>query len=275
MPIQQLSVGDARVAIIDLGELQFDLDSALTAPPAERSPEHAKLFAQPVRVPINCIYIEIGDTSILVDAGRNDLPPGSPFAIPGYQPPPGLAAQLASIHIAPATIDHVVITHLHFDHYNGLLDDADGLLFPNAIHHISHHDWHRTAFQEAAARPDSLESKLANALDGSDHLHQVEGEYELTDGVTIIPTPGETEGHQAVRVESGGDVLYCVGDLYHHPLEVSHPGWMTHWADPESNHASKERISRASLAENALIIATHIAGAGRLKETDTGVRWQA
>lgn len=268
------SVGDARISIIDLGDLQFDLESSLTAPSSERGPEHAELFAQPVRVPINCVYIQAAGTSILVDAGRNHMPPGSPYVIPGYQPPPELAEQLRSMNVAPASIEHVVITHMHYDHYNGALTHAGELLFPNAVHHIGRADWHRPAFRQAAAQPGTLEQQLTNVLDASDLLHLVEGEHEVAGGVTIVPTPGETLGHVAVRIDSGGETLYCVGDLYHHPVEVAHPGWMTEWAERDANLASKERITRSALAENARLIATHIAGVGRLQSTGSGVRWQ-
>ncbi len=89
----------------------------------------------------------------------------------------------------------------------------------------------------------------------------------------ILPAPGETPGHQIVRVRSAGRTLYCLGDLYHHPVEVEQPTWAAHWNDRAAALASRQALVAAALAEDALLVATHIPGVGRLTKTDDGVQW--
>jgi glyoxylase-like metal-dependent hydrolase (beta-lactamase superfamily II) len=73
-------------------------------------------------------------------------------------------------------------------------------------------------------------------------------------------------------VHSEGQTLYCLGDLYHDPLEVEHPKWMAQWADIDATFASRRRLVEAALAEDALLVPAHMSP-GRLERTVEGVRW--
>lgn len=48
---------------------------------------------------------------------------------------------------------------------------------------------------------------------------------------------------------------------------------MAEWDDASTNLASRLALAKVALAENALLIATHIRGVGRLEPTATGARW--
>src|SRR5262249_33720685 len=98
---------------------------------------------------------------------------------------------------------------------------------------------------------------------------------DIVIGVEVIPAPGETPGHQIVRVSSVGATLYCLGDLYHHPVEVENQEWAAQWADAEAIHASRHALADAALAEDALLRAAHVEGIGGLKRAGTGVVWVA
>ena len=101
----------------------------------------------------------------------------------------------------------------------------------------------------------------------------MEGDLDITPSVKLIAAPGESPGHQIVRISSEGQILYCLGDLYHSPLEVEQPSWMAEWDDASTNLASRVALAKAALAENALLIATHISSIGRLEPIATGARW--
>jgi glyoxylase-like metal-dependent hydrolase (beta-lactamase superfamily II) len=105
-------------------------------------------------------------------------------------------------------------------------------------------------------------------------LESVSGNVNLTPDIQIVAAPGETPGHQIVRVASEGQTFYVLGDLYHHPIEVEHPEVMSYWADKDANRNSRQRLVEAALAENALLSAAHIPTIGRLKRTTTGVMWE-
>src|SRR5207248_871050 len=205
-------------------------------------------------------------------------PPVSPYAPPHYQPPPGLIDQLLEQNIRPEGITHLVITHAHFDHYAGVTTRRDGQAvpcFPHARCYLGKADWNNPETQEALQNPDSEDSRTFGVLQQLGLLELVDGDRELVPGVQIIAAPGESDGHQIVRIHSGGQTLYCLGDLYHHPVEVEQPSWMAQWANTDANLASRHSLTEAALAENALLIATHIPTIGRLARSETGVTWVA
>jgi glyoxylase-like metal-dependent hydrolase (beta-lactamase superfamily II) len=215
--------------------------------------------------------------TVLVDSGVYDFPEGSQFAFPNYNPPPGLPEQMVAAGLDLAAVEHLVITHAHGDHFNATTVERNGHLapvFPNARLHLGRGDWVRKENQEALEKADSLESQTFGVYHQLGRLVTDEGVSDLGHGVQIIAAPGETPGHQIVRVNSQGKTLYLLGDLYHHVVEVEQDGWGVKWSDIPTAQASRRTFAQRALAEDALLIATHIWGVGHLQTTDDGVRWE-
>ena len=115
--------------------------------------------------------------------------------------------RLAEAGIDPASVTHVVNSHLHFDHCgrNGPFADAVTL--------VQAPEW------EAAQHPTKY-AYVGVPLDeiGGGDLRLVEGEVDLFgDGtVVLVPTPGHTVGHQSLLVRAGpepdADSALLVGD---------------------------------------------------------------
>jgi len=274
--LRTLQVGAATVTVINTGDLQINLADALNLTEEARRSAAGAPLTQPIPLPTQCIHLALPETSVLVDASHYDVSPDSSFAIPGYQPPPGLLAGLAAIGARPEEIAHVIITHGHFDHYNGLTglyDDLYAPTFPNARCYFGRLDWERPQTQEALRDLDSLDARTLGLLHRHGLLDLTAGDHDLGHGLRIIAAPGETPGHQIVRLHSQGETLYCLGDLYHHIAEAEQPEWMVHWADVEANRRSRQALAAAALAEDALLIATHIATIGRLRQTPAGFAW--
>jgi glyoxylase-like metal-dependent hydrolase (beta-lactamase superfamily II) len=268
--VRSIQLGAATVTLIDVGELLFSLADWLPVPEHKRPPD----FARPIPFPTQCVHLALPGASILVDASRFD-PAESPHANPGYQPPPGLLDGLSAAGISPEAIEHVVITHAHRDHFNGITRQEGGYQpwFPNARHYLGRADWQ--AAQAALGDPSSLESHTLGVLWQAGLLVPVDSQQELCEGVVLVPAPGETPGHQILRVSCDGQALLCIGDIYHHPLEVAHADWFPAWADTHELRATRQRLHADALASNALLIATHIAGVGRLARGPQGVGWVA
>jgi glyoxylase-like metal-dependent hydrolase (beta-lactamase superfamily II) len=269
-------LGEARVTAINVGDLRADLSTLIPVPEGERPARYAPFFREAVRCPWWCVHVALPGTAVLVDAGRYDaMPPDSPFLLPDYQPP-DLLAQLEE-HGAPVEdIAHVVITHSHGDQYNGVTRERGGHYepcFPCARHYLGRADWEQGWLQEELRDPESLPSRTLGVLREQGLLELVEGDRDLADGVRIIAAPGESPGHQILRVQSRGQTAYCLGDLYHHPVEVEQPGWTVHWSDLATVASSRRALEEAALTEDALLIATHIQEAGRLRRTAEGLVW--
>jgi hypothetical protein len=136
----------------------------------------------------------------------------------GFSPRAGhLPSGLAAAGVDPASIDRVVITHVHPDHANGLLTQADKkIAFPNATIHINADEYvwwmegdvkvpdGKPFFKElfeggrATFKPYVDDGKVQTFKDGA----------ELSPGVTAVTAPGHTVGHTMLRIEpSGGGQL--------------------------------------------------------------------
>jgi glyoxylase-like metal-dependent hydrolase (beta-lactamase superfamily II) len=290
--VMTLRLGTAIVRVLNAGDIQEHM--SLDVPEDERFPGYQALYQQPDRFPFQCVHIALPGASVMVDmcdyaaslAVFGFAPP------PDYTPPPDLPAQLRALGIDPEAVTHVVVTHAHYDHYNGMTTARDGKrepVFPNARCFAGRADWdspqgQQTLREEAA---DTMSELFQRGL-----VTLVEGDCDLLVGpnsdagqnasqavrseaphVCLIATPGESPGHLVVRVQSGGQMLYCVGDLFHHAVEAERPRWMVKWADATAMLASRRALLDAALAEDAYLVAAHVAGIGRLQQTATGATW--
>lgn len=276
--METMRIGAARVTILNAGNLRLHLSEEMAVPESIWRPQYADLFERPGVCPSLSVYIELGAARALVDANdyRAAVTPDSPYALPNYTPPPDIPAQLAALGVQPGDITHVVITHAHWDHYAGATTPTDAgyaPTFPHARYYLGAADWTDAELQAALADQSSLETHTLGALHERGALRLVEQRERIADGIEILPAPGETPGHQIVRVQSEGETLYVIGDLLHHAIEVEHPDWMVTWADAPAMQETRRWLLGDALAEHALVIAAHISGAGHIERTGDGMRW--
>jgi glyoxylase-like metal-dependent hydrolase (beta-lactamase superfamily II) len=272
-----ISLGAATITIINAGNMILKLSEVMNVPESEWRSHYSSAFEKPLPFPSQSVHIALPDASILVDVNNYAIavPPGSPYLPPNYQPPLDLLDQLLEKGIRSQDITHLVITHAHFDHYVGTTFKRDGEYlptFPNARCFLGRADWEDPDMQKSLQDSDSIDSRTFGVLHQHGLLELVDGNRNITSAVQIIAAPGESAGHQLVRVQSEGQTLYCLGDLYHHAVEVEQPTWMATWANPETTLTSRQTLVEAALAENALLVAAHMP-IGRLQRTPTGIIW--
>lgn len=278
--IRELRVGDARVTLINAGDMTVRMAGEYAGvPESDWRLDYAEAFDAPTPFPSLSVLIQCDGVTTLVDANdyRATVTPDSGYFTPDYTPPPPISEQLAALGVTPDAVAHVVITHAHWDHFAGVTRPASGgvePVYPRARVYLGQGDWDDAEMRASLANTESLEARTLGAIHARGLLELVSGPRDVAPGVTIIPAPGETPGHQVVRVRSGGETLYILGDLIHHEAEITHPDWMVSWAEPESMRASKERLFADALNEGALLTAAHIAAPGKLVRTATGARWQ-
>ena len=276
--MRTIRVGEARVTLLNAGDMRLILARELDVPEALWRPQYGDLFETPGVCPSLSVYIEHPDARALVDINdyRATMTPDSEYALSDYTPPPPIPDQLASLGARPEDITHVVITHAHWDHFAGVTSPgADGCAptFPQASVYLGAADWTDAETQAALRDADSLEARTLGVLQERGKLRLVNGPERIAEGIEILPAPGETPGHQIVRIQSAGETVYIVGDLFHHAVEVEHPDWMVGWADGASMRATRDWLLRDTLASDALLVAAHIAAPGRITRDGDGLRW--
>ncbi len=273
-----LLVGDASVSVINVGFLRFSLADVMNVPENDWRPLYTGTFDSPSLFPSQSIHISLPGASIVVDPGDYAIsaPADSKYRPENYEPPPALTVQLRENGIHPEDVTHVIITHAHEDHFSGVTSrDLDGRYLPSfagARYFLSRADWETPDVQSGLMNPDSVSSRTIGMLHRLGKLELVTGNRRLMSEVGIIAAPGETPGHQIVRLQSLGRTLYCLGDLYHHSIEVEHPSWVATWADPATNFKSRQALTEAAASENPVLVAAHMP-VGRLETTSSGMRW--
>src|SRR5579864_5231566 len=226
-----IRLGGTIITIINAGDMMVNMAEEMAVPESKWRHLYGSTLEGSQPFPSQCVHMTLSDASILVDVNNYalaiSLAPS--YLPPDYSPPPGVVEQLLSQGIHPEDITHLVITHAHFDHYAGTTTERDGSYiprFPHARAFLGRADWDHPDTQEALRDPDSLDSHTFGVLKKRGLLELVDGNLDLTPEVRILAAPGESPGHQIVHVHSQGQTLYCLGDLFHHPVEVEQPAWM-------------------------------------------------
>jgi glyoxylase-like metal-dependent hydrolase (beta-lactamase superfamily II) len=124
------------------------------------------------------------------------------------------AGLLHAIGIAADQVEHVVLTHLHYDHAGSL--DA----FPNAIFHLQDEEMRyatgRPMCHACFQAPFNVRDVLkAVGLVHGGRVRFHDGTSELFPGITLHRIGGHTGGLQVVRVSTARGPLVLASDAFH------------------------------------------------------------
>jgi glyoxylase-like metal-dependent hydrolase (beta-lactamase superfamily II) len=160
----------------------------------------------------------------------------------------------------PDSVDLVIHTHLHEDHIGWDTHLADGLwvpTFPNARHVYVAEELDWAEGDDRRQGHDPFADSIAPILDAG-LSWEVTPDADIGDGIRLLPTPGHTPGHAAIRIETSAEPLVISGDVLHHPFQLSNPD-IAEVADWDAGQARETR--RAFFDEHAdgdaLVAGTH------------------
>lgn len=168
---------------------------------------------------LNLLLIEAGGKRIVVETGTGSRMGDKDRDIRGIEGGDPVAALLA-VGIDPASIDFVVVSHLHYDHAGGMVSATGVPNFPRA-RYLVQRDEVEAAHGDELRLAGVMEVDQLDLVRAAGQLAEVQGEVELVEGVSVIRTGGHTRGSQAVLLgtpraghpESAGERGIFWGDL--------------------------------------------------------------
>ena len=258
LPLPSMRVGDVEVQGVSDGLLKTSLDIVIGMERAEADKLVGSTDNGAFNIPVNNFLIRRGGKTILIDAGAGNT----------MQPTLGkLPANLRATGIAPDAVDHIVITHLHPDHANGLVDDAGKPHYPNAqivVHQVEADFWMR---EDGAGDPDRVKGNRARTrINLKPYLHRIrrvrDGEDYL--GFRPVLAPGHTPGHTCWLLAAPGGGFMAFGDVVHlSAIQISHPDvGMTYDLDKDQAVKSRKRILDMAASERLAIAGAHVNAPG-------------
>jgi glyoxylase-like metal-dependent hydrolase (beta-lactamase superfamily II) len=266
--------GDIEVTAVSDGRLKTSIDVVLDIERAETErlvggAENAEQF-----LAVNSFLIRHGGKNLLVDAGAGN----------SMQPTLGrLPENLRALGVAPELIDTVLLTHMHPDHSNGLVDAAGNAVYPNAeivAHETEARFWldrEELATDSERVKRNTAASRRVFSAYG-DRLRRVR-DGEALPGIAAFMQPGHTPGHTAWLVQSGGDSVLFWGDIVHlAAIQIPHPeAGLVFDVDADMARASRRRVFDWVAADRLRVAGAHLdfPGFGTVTRAGTGYRWEA
>jgi glyoxylase-like metal-dependent hydrolase (beta-lactamase superfamily II) len=184
---------------------------------------------------------------VLIDTGVGEPPEAQKKLFPvKRKADETLTVQLLKHGLKPEDIDFVINTHLHFDHC------GNNRLFTNARFIVQQAElkyaYEPERFQQAAYNRELFDVEGVN-------YEVVNGQFQVCNGVSVLPTFGHSIGHQSVIIEGDDDkkYVYC-GDAAptRENLERRNiPGILY------NAHEALESIDRLRKIENSTYIFSH------------------
>jgi glyoxylase-like metal-dependent hydrolase (beta-lactamase superfamily II) len=226
-----------------------------------------------VHISVNCFLVKADDKIALVDTGGGTTMPGL-----GQLP-----ANLHALGVAPEAIDHILLTHFHRDHSNGLIDEAGGAVFPRAELIVREEeacfylDRAVTAADSERVRRGAQEARR-NAAPYRERMRRV-GDGEALPGISAVLLPGHTPGHTGWLLASGGARVLIWGDIIHiAAIQVPRPdAGLVFDVDAGMARATRARTFDWVAQERLRVAGAHLdfPGFGTLARDGSAYRYQA
>jgi glyoxylase-like metal-dependent hydrolase (beta-lactamase superfamily II) len=227
---------------VDTGTMSNLLNSA--ARPTDR-----------ISLSVNALLVRSGHRLVLIDTGLGPKVHGA------------LLGSLQEVGVKPDAITDVLITHSHFDHVGGLLDDAGHLAFPKAKIHMSSAEWAWLQTTGPAELVKAISSRMSTFEPGA----------KIVPGITSVALNGHTPGHVGYEIASGDNRLLDIGDIAHSTVvSLRKPNWsMAYDKDDASAKATRATTLKKLADSQELVFSPHFPypGVGHITAVGDGFEW--
>jgi len=210
-------------------------------------------------------YVDIPFTPVLVISQGVKYLIDTGFADNGPPTTGRLLTNLAAAGHAPDQIDHVILSHYHGDHINGLRNKAGQWVFPKAKVHVpapEHAYWMSDEKMDAA--PPAAQASFDNArrVIGSlpaDRLVTFEPGAQIAPGILSQAAYGHTPGMSVFKVSSQGQSYLYLADVTNIPsLFARAPDWAVAFdMDAEMARQTRRRLLAQAASEQTVLGGFH------------------
>jgi glyoxylase-like metal-dependent hydrolase (beta-lactamase superfamily II) len=218
-----------------------------------------------VPVPFTVTAVRIGGRLVLFDSGT------------GAQVAP-TAGDIAKKNlwqaagIDPAKVDTIIMTHLHLDHYFGLLaKDTNAPTFPNAQIHIPATEY---AYWTSPTPKGAPADRIRAVFPGWKNIRQFAGDVEVVPGIRAVNSNGHTPGHTSYHVASGNQQIMVLGDVTNvRALNMTNPAWhLVFDVDPALAETNRYKLLDRVVADKVVATGYHwgAPGAGTVVKDGKG-----
>jgi glyoxylase-like metal-dependent hydrolase (beta-lactamase superfamily II) len=271
-----MKIGDLEFHFVNDGHVQVDAGGPFGLVPRGMyrrffDPTEGNL----VPMVLNCLLVRSRGKIILIDTGLGDKMSEDEVASWHLtRQTGGLIGELERIGVSPGDVDVVINTHLHADHCGGNTrwDGAAAVpTFPKATYLVQRIEWAEASHVDARTRG-TYHSDNFSPIMARGQMQVLHGDFEVTDEVSCVVTPGHTRAHQAVMLRSGAWRGLYVADMATYAVHFLRTAWLTAYdVLPLENVATKEYWQDWAVSERAWLLFEHdpLVRAARLVEGAT------
>ena len=218
---------------------------------------------------LRCMLVVTGDRKILIDTGMGSKQDAKFFS--HYQPSATktIAEALAVHGFTSTDITDVLLTHLHFDHVGGAVNDENGVLklaLPNATYWVSAPHW-ETAIHPNRREQASFLKENIMPLKESGKLKLIEippfnsttslQEIHFAENISCFVVNGHTQGMLLPKIQYGSSQIVYMADLLPSVGHLPIPFVMGYDMQPLFTLDEKELFLNEAYAKNYTLFFEH------------------
>jgi methylmalonyl-CoA epimerase len=278
LEVARLPFGDLQLTTLHDGPFRLDGGAMFGVVPRPLWEAKAKPDDRHrIQLAMRPLLVEAAWGRMLIDCGAGDKMGPKERDIYALDRRRTLDAALADAGLGAESIDVVLATHLHFDHFGGATARRGDRLvprFPRARYVIRAAEWEDATHPHERNRASYLQDDFV-PLQGAGVIDFHGGDDTIRPGVRVVRTGGHTGQHQIVFIESGGRTAVFVADLIPTTAHLQDAWVMGYDLFPVETLLFKKQFIREAIEREYLIAFEHDpqVAAGYIRDAGDGKRY--